>query len=212
MESQFRKQSMDNVSRFSAVRSFDNRIFRTYSIYFQNRRWFMPNLKHRHRSRLGVYISHVEVLREYMEQDEEGEPLLVLEDDTVLADNFPDLVDEAVRVAPEDWEVLFLSSADRINGKPVSAHYVKPHPGHLPKTNHGMFCYLVRSRDVAKKMLSVLLPIDFKLKHVDHVLREHYGTAFNAYYLIQRIAKHRDDIKSDRESSGGTRGKRRLKV
>jgi len=172
-------------------------------ISYKKKRWLTDPRwgtipKTRHVGRLGIHLSHITVLTQFYKHNNTDDYLLVLEDDIRLAYNFKELLQEAIRLAPRDWEILFLSSAHKIYGQKISPHYVKPYPGHWRFTNHGMFCYLVR-RQCITRLLKILLPISYKLMHIDHVIREHYGTGINAYYLTNRIAKHRDEISSERE-------------
>lgn len=172
-------------------------------LYYKRKGWLTDPRwgripKRRHLGRLGIHLSHITVLSQFQQQN--NDYLLVLEDDIRLPYNFKALLKEAIRLAPSDWEMLFLSSAHRIHGQKISPHYVKPYPGHWRFTNHGMFCYLVR-RSAVPRLLRILIPISYKLMHIDHVIREYYGKGINAYYLINRIAKHRDEMHSDRERS-----------
>lgn len=172
---------------------------------YKKHRWMVDQRwgkipKTRHLGRLGIHLSHIHIIKRFqLNQDyQDKEYLLILEDDIQLARNFKTLFNEAVRLAPKDWEILFLSSAHAINGQKISNYYVKPYPGHRRFTNHGMFCYLVK-RSAIPRLLRIVLPISYKLMHIDHVIREQYGSGIHAYYLTTKIAKHRDEMRSDRE-------------
>jgi len=202
VESELKREDME-AKRFSAV---DGKKVTLRDIQqYKKMRWMVDPRwgkipKTRHIGRLGIHLSHISIITDFQKNPKykDKEYLLILEDDIRLGLNFKPLFEEAVRLAPDDWEILFLSSAHKIYGQRVSQYYVKPYPGHWRFTNHGMFCYLIK-RSAIPRLLKILLPISYKLMHIDHVIREHYGTGIQAYYLTTRIAKHRDEMGSDRE-------------
>lgn len=208
IESELAREGIE-AERFPGIdaRSLTKRELEGYlkrGLLAPDRRWTLASSSgHRHWGRLGVHLSHYLVWRGFLDNQEGREFLLILEDDIVLARNFSLLYEEALRVAPPDWEVLFLSSADRIVGKKVSPHYVDPVAGHAPFMNHGLFTYVVRASAIPK-LIALAMPVKFKLMHLDHIIREHYGR-LRAYYLIQRITQHRNEITSSREQGNGKR-------
>lgn len=111
---------------------------------------------------LGCYLSHVQVMRQFLASD--AAFALVLEDDVLLRDSLPAVLQGLMRNATR-WDVAKLSAVHR--GTPVP--YLEVAPGHhlavMLSRCTGASAYLVNRR-AAERYAGGLLPMSLPYDHV----------------------------------------------
>ena len=111
---------------------------------------------------LGCYLSHVEAMRLFLQSD--AEFALVLEDDALLRDSLPAVLQGLMR-QPARWDVAKLSAVH--SGSPVP--YAEVAPGHqlavMLSRCTGSSAYLMNRR-AAQAYLQRLLPMSLPYDHV----------------------------------------------
>ena len=129
---------------------------------------------------------------------------LIIEDDVIFPVYNSEytlqmMIEENVKRVPDDWDIIFIGRSKYLNGVKVADNVLRASPGHRKLTNHGMFAYLIRTKSIPK-LLDLMLPIPIKYMHIDWKLRTFYNRMVNAYYLINPIIVHNNQIPSIRES------------
>lgn len=178
------------------------------------------------KGKLAIYLSHTflweKIYNSYTKTDTDtdtdtnnekspyGEYNLILEDDVILPQGhiskyeenkiirLHDYIDHYLKSVPEDWDILFIGRSKYLYGTTIAPNILKALPGHRPKTNHGMFAYLIKTSSIPK-LLKLMHPIPVNYKHVDWKVRSHYTNGINAYYLKNPLITHNYKIESIRE-------------
>lgn len=101
----------------------------------------------------GCCASHVAAWRKAAKM---SKPLIVLEDDAVALGSFAGTIEQAVREAPKDTGMIFLSSKDRGWPKPFGEVLMKPH---YVWTTVGYIVYPQTAKQLLK-MLPMDMPVD----------------------------------------------------
>lgn len=133
---------------------------------------------------IGCYHSHLGVWQALLDSD--SRMALVLEDDVVLHDEFPEALAAAMRVA-DRWDLLKLN---RIRAKQpvrqgqVGRWQVNAYAG--PAT--GLGAYLIR-RDLAARLLPAMLPVT---RPIDHELGRVHVHRFR-HFGLEPFPSHVDD-------------------
>jgi len=195
MEEQFSKYGIVNKERFSGLYGKNINIETIQelvhnNLIVNNKRWchFKYN-----KAILAIYVSHIKIWKHIYEKYNSDLYTLILEDDVILPSDLYSQVLNNIKNVPDDWDIIFIGRSRKLNGVNVNENVLKPNPGDWPGTNHGMFAYLIKTSSI-QKLLKVLTPINYKIRHIDWVVRSFYNTSINAYYLINPIVKHDYEI------------------
>lgn len=139
----------------------------------------------------GVYLSHLEIMRSYLEKDEyaQGIPLLIIEDDSVPCSDFKERLEIVWPMLPNDWDIFLPGFW------PNQFSVFSPQHRFIHKAEKeviGNHCWCIK----AASLLNVIEFFDkHHNRHLDDVMR-HLQLHFSMYISIPSFA-HQDGAWSD---------------
>lgn len=193
MELLFKKENL-NVNRFEAIDAEKIKL-EDYDKYLQSipNRYHEPDMKThfinnpKTKGNFGCYLSHLGIMEEFLKTDKEY--LMVFEDDSILCDNFQELVNQRVKYVPDDWELLLLgyqivpgsfymkynNANDNI---PIKNGYLSI------VTFTGTYGMLIK-RHCVEKLLKLLVPMDWYIDH--HITALAINKKIKIYGLVNPL-------------------------
>ena len=149
---------------------------------------------------LGCYLSHVEVMRQFLASD--AQHALVLEDDVLLHDSLPAVLQGLVAHA-DRWDMVKLSGVH--SGTPIAVLPIAP--GHelavMLSRCTGSSAYLLNRR-AAQAYLQGLLPMSLPY---DHVFDQGWRFGLKVRILTPRPCGHDDQIATSIVAASGANRK-----
>jgi len=160
--------------------------------------------------RIAVMASHLSVWKKFIECDHNYNYLLVNEDDSIIPKTFDKELIDLLKDAPKDWNFIYLFYNIKLQGKTVNSKFIKPDSIIETGINTGFVSYIIK-RDTVRKMLDLILPIDYKiisnggiyLKNIDHFIKKYYNF-FSFYFSKNKLILHHNSFPSYRRKIKST--------
>lgn len=186
MEKQF-KQNGINVTRYSAI---DKKNMDDAFLNDLEEKNIINSAKGIQRQKkvgsLACLLSHNYLWKDLYDKNKNKDKFfLIFEDDCKILPGFNDKLQEAIRNAPEDWDMIWLGY-NKIKGEKISDYYFKPKVGFFVGYNCQHHCYLVRTKGIPK-LLDIIFPVKSNFNTKDTVLRKNFHK-FNAYFYNEKLA------------------------
>lgn len=183
METQFKKHGM-KVKKFTGVNKNTLQVE-----YFIKHGYINLPFKIK-KSRLGsmsCLLSHILLYQKILSENKNNnkETFLIFEDDAIILPHFKKKLCFYLTKIPKNWDMVWLGY-NNVYGKLVNPYFYKP-LGNINDHNSQHHCYLIKKSSI-KKILNVLLPINF-IRNIpkDSHLKNNFHK-FNAYFLNDKLA------------------------
>ncbi len=193
--------------RFPAINghNINNNII--YSLH--KKKLLKYNLPIQKKGRLGTYLSHYYLLKSIFLNENIKSKILIIEDDVIIPSDFMLKYNYYLKFCPTDFDILLVGHTDKLYGVKINKYILKPFNINNINTNNGLFAYIINVKSIPK-ILNLLTPInnefksevnaEFNIKHIDWVLRSFFSNKLNAYYTIDNLIFHNNNLQSDRKT------------
>jgi len=175
-----------NGTRYPAIDG-NNIIKKNINKYFENQDYKVLT------GNIGTLLSHTNLWKKI--ENEDNEIVLILEDDSVVVNDFNNLLENSHKEVPNDWDIIYVGS-NKLKGTKLSDNIFVPTEGNFIGYNSGMFGYLIKKSSIPK-LLNIIFPLPNKFNCIDVILRNNFSK-FKAYFLINKLIIHDDKFESER--------------
>jgi len=147
-----------------------------------------------HKPSFACAFSHIQVWKDFLENENDQEYLLVFEDDFSIRDNFNKRLNEYMANTPKDWDFLYFDY-NKFVGKQINKYWGKPTNNAGKGKNAFLSCYVI-NKSGCKKLLDLMNPY-VENKCIDSIMRQNFDK-FNAYFANSKLGFQNGYFKSDR--------------
>jgi glycosyl transferase, family 25 len=141
---------------------------------------------------VGCSLSHINLWKKI--QNSNHKYTLILEDDTIIMDNFWEQFNTYSKQIPDDFDILYLGGSN-IDGRMISTNILTPKITKSNSTkNTGMYGMIIN-----KRVIPILLKHNIPIKdNIDQVVKNHIFDKIKVYYIIPVLIKHNNSFYSMR--------------
>lgn len=147
-----------------------------------------------HKPSFACAFSHLQVWKDFLEEESDEETLLVFEDDFQLKPKFIEKLNEYMNNTPNDWDFLYFDYNVFV-GKKLNKYWGIPKNNAGSGNNAYLSCYVI-NKSGCKKLLDLMYPYNKNLC-IDSIMRRNFDK-FNAYFSSERLGRQNKTLKSDR--------------
>ena len=164
-----------NYIRFDAING-------KYITPDDNKKYFKKKNK-LSKSQKGCALSHIK-LWEHIHYNND-DVILILEDDSIIPNNFTKNLNTYIKELPNDWDMILLGG-NSIYGKKHSEHFIYLDKKYKKNGNYGLFAYLIKKQTVPK-----LLESCKNLgKTIDHNLNKKFYVDNKVFFCNPMLISH----------------------
>ena len=196
MRKQFEEQKIDH-NFFKAINGKKMTIQEFYDNGYINEEIYSSFKKGKikiHKPSFACAFSHLQVWKDFLEDESDEDKLLVFEDDFKLTNDFKVKLNEYLKNTPENWDFLYFDY-NMFVGKKLNKYWGIPKNNPGLKKNAFLSCYVI-NKSGCKKLLDLMYPYK-QNTCIDSIMRRHFDK-FNAYFALKRLGHQNTSFLSDR--------------
>lgn len=136
-------------------------------------------------SEISLFLKHIEVMKKALLQ--EDDLICVFEDDSILKNNFYEVINNIISNQPKEWDVIFTAECVKLhidyNPYGITIPVYSSHPPYLFETNGSRgTCMYIINKTACRKILDIYNNQSIINNAIDHWFNEIYKYGNLKYY------------------------------